>query len=84
MYFQIVGLAYGNLTEDSTHSKLFLCFLLEVTDEIVSTHYGIAGKRRAVLLFLSEVALRDKPQTLLLHSSEEMSWMVADPVFTQR
>jgi len=43
------------------------------TDEVVSAHYGVEGKRRAVVLFLSEVALRDKPQTLLLHSSEEMS-----------
>ena len=46
--------------------------LFSVTDEIMSVHYGVEGKRRAVVLFLSEVALRDKPQTLLLHSSEEM------------
>ena len=58
--------------------------LFSVTDEVMSVHYGIEGKRRAVVLFLSEVALRDKPQTLLLHSSEEMSWMVGDPVFTQK
>ena len=58
--------------------------LFSTTDEVVSVHYGVEGKRRAVVLFLSEVALRDKPQTLLLHSSEEMSWMVADPVFTQK
>jgi len=58
--------------------------LFSTTDEVVSAHYGVDGKRRAVVLFLSEVALRDKPQTLLLHSSEEMSWMVADPAFTQK
>ena len=58
--------------------------LFSVTDEIMSVYYGIEGKRRAVELFLSEVALRDKPQTLLLHSSEEMSWMAGDPAFTQK
>jgi len=58
--------------------------LFTTTDEVVSVHYGIEGKRRAVELFLSEVALRDKPQTLLLHSSEEMSWMTGDPKFTQK
>ena len=58
--------------------------LFSTTDEVVSAHYGVEGKRRAVVLFLSEVALRDKPQILLLHSSEEMSWMVGDPAFTQK
>ena len=58
--------------------------LFTVTDEVISVHYGVEGKRRAVELFLSEVALCDKPQTLLLHSSEEMSWMTGDPVFTQK
>jgi len=58
--------------------------LFSTTDEIVSVHYGVEGKRRAVELFLSEVAMRDKPQTLLLHSSEEMSWMVANPLFIQK
>ena len=58
--------------------------LFTVTEEVMSVYYGVEGKRRAVELFLSEVALRDKPQTLLLHSSEEMSWMVADPAFTKK
>jgi len=58
--------------------------LFTVTDAVISAHYGVEGKRRAVELFLSEVALCDKPQTLLLHSSEEMSWMTGDPVFTQK
>ena len=58
--------------------------LFSVTDEVVSVHYGVEGKRRAVELFLSEAALRDKPQTLLLHSGEEMSWMTGDPEFTQK
>jgi len=58
--------------------------LFSVTDEVVSVHYGVEGKRRAVEFFLSEVALRDKSQTLLLHSSEEMSWMTADQKFTQK
>ena len=58
--------------------------LFSVTDEVMSVYYGVEGKRRAVELFLSEAALREKPQTLLLHSNEEMSWMTGDPKFTQR
>ena len=58
--------------------------LISTTDELMSIHYGVEGKRMAVQFFLSEVALRDKPQTLLLHSSEEMSWMTGDPAFSQK
>ncbi|MCK9478733.1 MAG: hypothetical protein M0R40_04440 [Firmicutes bacterium] len=58
--------------------------LFQTTDEVISVYYGVEGKRRAAILFLSEVALCNKPQTLLLHSSEEMSWMLDDPTFRQQ
>lgn len=50
----------------------------------ISVHYGIEGKRRAVEYFLSEVAAQEKPQTLLLYSDEETSWMTGDLAFVQR
>ena len=58
--------------------------LFSTIDEPVSIHYGVEGKRKAVQFFLSEVALQDKTQTLLLHSSEEMSWMTGDPAYAQK
>jgi len=53
-------------------------------DEAVSIYYGVEGKRRAVEHFLSEVAARETPQTLLLFSDEGTSWMTDDPVFARR
>ena len=52
--------------------------------EAVSVYYGIEGKRRAAEYFLSEIAAGEKPQTLLLFSDEETSWMTADPVYAQK
>lgn len=43
-------------------------------------YYGISGKQEAVMRFLSEVLAEKKPQTLLLYSDENLSWL-ADPVF---
>jgi hypothetical protein len=51
--------------------------------EVVSIYYGIQGKRQAVLHFLSEVASKKKPHTLLLYSDEETSWMTGDPTFSR-
>lgn len=51
--------------------------------DAISVHYGIQGKRQAVLHFLAEVTSREKPQELLLHSDEETSWMTGDPAFAQ-
>ena len=53
-------------------------------DEAVSVYHGIEGKRRAAEYFLSEVAACEKPQTLLLFSDEETSWMTADPTYARR
>jgi len=47
-------------------------------------YYGVEGKRRAVLYYLSEMITLDKPQTLLLFSDEETSWMTDDPVFARQ
>ena len=53
-------------------------------EEAVSIYYGIEGKRRAAECFLSEVAIGEKPQTLLLFSDEETSWMTADPEYVKK
>jgi hypothetical protein len=50
----------------------------------IAIHYGIQGKRQAVLHFLAEVASRERPQTLLLYSDEATSWMTGDPAFAQK
>jgi len=48
-----------------------------------SIYYGVEGKRHAAIYFLSEMISLDKPQTLLLFSDEETSWMTGDPVFAR-
>lgn len=52
-------------------------------DEI-AIYYGVEGKRQAAIYSLSEMISLDKPQTLLLFSDEETSWMMGDPVFTRQ
>lgn len=52
--------------------------------DAVSVYYGIEGKRQAAESFLSEVAAREKPQTLLLFSDEDTSWMTADPEYAKK
>lgn len=47
-------------------------------------YYGVQGRRQAVLCILSELATLNKPQTLLLFSDEETSWMTDDPFFLQQ
>lgn len=50
----------------------------------VDFYYGVDGKRQAVLNMMLEVAQRAKPQTLLLFSDEEMTWMMADPDYSRQ
>lgn len=50
-------------------------------NEAVSIYYGIEGKRRAAEYFLSEVAVCETPQTLLLFSDEGTAWMTEDPEY---
>ncbi|MGI6361461.1 MAG: hypothetical protein ACOX05_04055 [Bacillota bacterium] len=53
-------------------------------DKPSAVYYGIEGKREASEYFLSEVVAQEKPQTLLLFSDEETTWMTEDPKFTRR
>ena len=58
--------------------------VLSFSEDAVSIYYGIEGKRRAAEHFLSEVAAREKPQTLFLFSDEETSWMAADADYARK
>lgn len=46
--------------------------------------YGIKGKQDGVIRFLSAVAAREKPCTLLLYSDESMEWLTEDQGFLAR
>ena len=46
--------------------------------------YGNAGKRKAVEKFLTMLAATGEPQTLLLYSDEDMSWLVENPSFFKK
>ncbi|HBI26184.1 MAG TPA: transcriptional regulator [Peptococcaceae bacterium] len=46
--------------------------------------HGVKGKRAAVLTFLSLVISNKHPQTLLLFSDEDLSWLTEDPEFTAK
>ena len=50
----------------------------------IETYYGIEGKRAAVITFLSLVLQSPQPQTLLLHSDEDIDWMTGNPEFTSQ
>ncbi|WP_455542788.1 hypothetical protein [Intestinibacter sp.] len=47
-------------------------------------YYGIEGKRNAILRFLTDVLNEDTPQTMLLYSDEEMSWLYEDSSFAAK
>ena len=49
-----------------------------------SVYHGIAGKRRAVIEFMSEVISKGKPQKLLLFSDEATDWMTDDREFAMQ
>ena len=49
-----------------------------------SIFFKTEGKRLAALSFLERIANSDTPQTLLLFSDEEMTWMTGDPDFTNQ
>lgn len=50
----------------------------------VEIFFGTAGKREAVLKFLSLVMHNDTPQTLLLYSNEDLSWLSDAPDYLTR
>ena len=54
------------------------------TIEEIEVFHGVEGKRTAVLTFLSLVIHNKQPQTLLLYSDEDMSWLTDDPEFTAK
>lgn len=49
-----------------------------------SIYYGIDGKRKAVINFLSKILIQDRPITLLLFSDEPTDWMISDPDFAAK
>lgn len=50
----------------------------------VAIHYGIEGKRQAVISFLTAVAAQDSFQTLLLFSDEATDWMTTSREFLMK
>ena len=54
------------------------------TEERKLYYYGNSGKREAVEAFLRELCVLHTPQTLLLYSDEEMSWLYEDAAFARR
>lgn len=47
-------------------------------------YYGNAGKRKAVEQFFLMILQEANPQTILLFSDEDMSWMYEDSIFIKR
>ena len=45
-------------------------------------YYGPTGKQQAVLQFFDLILKEKEPQTLLLYSNEDFSWLGEDPVFS--
>lgn len=53
------------------------------TSEHKEFYYGNSGKREAVEAFLTGLCACDTPQSLLLYSNEDMSWLYEDRIFVQ-
>lgn len=47
-------------------------------------YYGVEGKRKGVIRFLTAVRASPQPQTILLFSDEEMDWLFNDAVFARQ
>lgn len=58
--------------------------LMPLEKKAINIQYGATGKRETVLEFLQTVMNTNKPQTLLLFSDEEISWLTENPAFTAR
>lgn len=67
-------------SDEDTSPKRNIRFPLEE----VTIYYGVEGKRKAALYALSVMLTLNKPQTLLLFSDEETSWMTGDPAFMRQ
>lgn len=46
-------------------------------------YFGITGRREAVLRLLSEVAVQNAPQTLLLYCDDSLEWLIGDEAYAQ-
>ena len=68
--------------EERKYSAASLCAPLPGMETLF--YYGRLGKQEAVEAFLTPLAVSGKPQTLLLYSDEDFSWLYDDPVFTRR
>lgn len=55
-----------------------------LSDEGIEVHYGVEGKRNAVIAFLSQVISEPEAQTLYLCSDEDTSWQFGDAEFVAR
>lgn len=58
--------------------------VIENNENNIQFYYGNEGKRRAVILFLSELIKMDTPPALLLYSNEEFDWIYEDAVFAKK
>ena len=56
----------------------------DIPNGSINVYYGLEGKRKAAELFLSEIIQNKEPQTLLLFSDEETTWMTEDPSYPQK
>ena len=81
--------ASGRLVSGFAHSSTATAFPPEVSNvsgvgPVAPYLYGNGGKRRAVEQFFQLILQEEKPQTLLLFSEEDMTWMYEDPAFARR
>lgn len=53
----------------------------ELPQKFAAHLYGNAGKRKAVEQFFMAILQEEKPQTLLLYSDENMTWLYEDAAF---
>ena len=70
------------LLYELNQNKDLLAYLMSVSKQGKKNKYqGLTGMREAVLRFLFDVVMSDEPRLLKLFSTQNMSWLVADPDF---
>ena len=80
----LAGFSNSNTIQVTPDIFQHLKVATEYPQEDISVYYGVEGKRRAAVYFLSEVIAQSKPQTLLLFSDEATDWMTADRDFASQ
>lgn len=78
------GFSNSNAWQGTPEMFQHLKVTAEYPQEDISVYYGVEGKRRAAVNFLSEVIAQDKPLTLLLFSDEATDWMTSDRNFASQ